>query len=202
MKNQFTIPAALFGEVFLIAGMVTIAIGSEMPDPVDDLVVCCDSSGAVTAAVTAKRQGRSGILVCEGKRSAPDSVGLGSFGMDSHVVPHFVIESGHAQNDGVIWRVPVCVSASHVAHGSIRMEPVLMTFWQSAAIVAGMAIDNNASGQEVFYPELREKPGAANQIKILPPGKTKAATAMRVKRHNPSTVEDVPVGEERAGPGQ
>lgn len=79
---------------------------------------------------------------CEGKRSAPDPVGLGSFGMNSHVV-----QRGHANNDGVIWRVPpqpygisyrsiiprkgecenlfspVCLSATHVAHGSIRMPP-------------------------------------------------------------------------------
>ncbi len=43
---------------------------------------------------------------CEGQRTAPDPVGLGSFGMDSHVVQHFVTENGQAQNDGVIWRVP------------------------------------------------------------------------------------------------
>ena len=85
--------------------------------------------------------------------------------MDSHVVQHFVTESGHANSDGVIWRVPpkpygisyrsiiprkgecenlfspICVSASHVAHGSIRMEPVFMALSQSAAIAAGLAID-------------------------------------------------------------
>jgi hypothetical protein len=125
---------------------------------------------------------------CEGKKSAPDPVGLGSFGMDSHVVQHFVTESGHANSDGVIWRVPpkpygisyrsiiprkgecenlfspICLSASHVAHGSIRMEPVFMALSQSAAVAAGLAIDKNVSVQDVAYPALHEKLLAAKQI--------------------------------------
>ncbi|MEI7945543.1 MAG: FAD-dependent oxidoreductase [bacterium] len=127
-------------------------------------------------------------LDCEGKRVAPDPVGLGSFGMDSHIVQHFVTENGKALNDGVIWRVPpkpygisyrsiippkgqcenlfssICLSASHVAHGSIRMEPVFMALSQSAAIAAGLAIDKNVSVQEVPYPALLEKLEAAKQI--------------------------------------
>jgi hypothetical protein len=43
---------------------------------------------------------------CEGKKAAPDPVALGSFGMDSHVVQHFVTETGHVIGDGVVWRVP------------------------------------------------------------------------------------------------
>lgn len=118
---------------------------------------------------------------CEGKRSAEDPVGLGSFGMDSHVVQHFVTERGFVRNEGVIWRVPpkpygisyrsiiprkgqcanlfspVCVSASHVAHGSIRMEPVFMVLSESAAIAAGLAIDKGSSVQEVEWKELAER---------------------------------------------
>ena len=125
---------------------------------------------------------------CEGKRSAPDPVALGSFGMDSHVVQHFVTETGLAQNDGVIWRVPpkpygisyrsiiprksecenlfspICLSTSHVAHGSIRMEPVFMALSQSAAIAAGMALDSRIAVQDLDYPALREKLEAAKQI--------------------------------------
>ncbi len=125
---------------------------------------------------------------CEGKRAAPDPVALGSFGMDSHVVQHFVTEEGHAQNDGVIWRVPpkpygisyrsiiprrgecenlfspICVGASHVAHGSIRMEPVFMALSQSSAIAAGLAIDDNVIVQDVPYPALLQKLEAAKQI--------------------------------------
>lgn len=125
---------------------------------------------------------------CEGKRSAPDPVALGSFGMDSHAVQHFVTESGLANTDGVIWRVPpkpygisyrsiiprkgecenlfspICLSTSHVAHGSIRMEPVFMALSQSAAIAAGLAITKEVSVQDVAYPVLSEKLEAAGQI--------------------------------------
>ena len=125
---------------------------------------------------------------CEGKRRAPDPVALGSFGMDSHAVQHFVTESGHANTDGVIWRVPpkpygisyrsiipkkgecenlfspICLSTTHVAHGSIRMEPVFMALSQSAAIAAGLAIDRKVSVQDLPYPALREKLLAAKQV--------------------------------------
>ncbi len=133
---------------------------------------------------------------CEGRRVAPDPVGLGSFGMDSHVVQHFVTERGYVLSDGVIWRVPprpygisyrsiiprqgecenllspICISASHVAHGSIRMEPVFMTLSQSAAIAAGLAIEKNTSVQQVDYVLLRERLLAAQQILAPPAGTT------------------------------
>lgn len=135
-------------------------------------------------------------LDCEGRRVAPDPVGLGSFGMDSHVVQHFVTERGYVLSDGVIWRVPprpygisyrsiiprqgecenllspICISASHVAHGSIRMEPVFMTLSQSAAIAAGLAIEKNSSVQQVDYALLRERLLAAQQILAPPAGTT------------------------------
>ncbi len=127
-------------------------------------------------------------LDCSGVRKASDPVGLGSFGMDSHCVQHIVTDKGTVQNEGVIWRTPprpygisyrsivprrgecenlyspICLSASHVAHGSIRMEPVFMVLSQSAAMAAGMAIDRNLSVQEVPYDALREKLEAAKQI--------------------------------------
>lgn len=128
---------------------------------------------------------------CMGERSAPDPVALGSFGMDSHCVQHIVTDEGKVQNEGVIWRVPpkpygisyraiiprkgecenlfapVCLSTSHVAHGSIRMEPVFMSLSQSAAIAAAIAIERGVSVQEVAYPELMEKLLAAKQIARL-----------------------------------
>ncbi len=118
---------------------------------------------------------------CEGKRAVRDPVGLGSFGMDSHVVQYYVNENGHVRRDGTIWRVPpkpygisyrsiiprkgecenllvpICLSASHVAHGSIRMEPVFMVLSQSAATAAGVALDEGVSVQEVGYTVLRER---------------------------------------------
>ncbi len=125
---------------------------------------------------------------CEGHQSAPDPVALGSFGMDSHAVQHFVNESGHVNTDGVIWRVPpkpygisyrsiipkvgecenlfapICLSTSHVAHGSIRMEPVFMALSQSAAIAASHAIEKNVAVQKVKYQELKEKLEESSQI--------------------------------------
>jgi hypothetical protein len=125
---------------------------------------------------------------CLGERQVDDPIGLGSFGMDSHMVQRFVTEDGQVQADGVIWRtpsrpygisyrsivpkkgecenllVPVCLSASHVAHGSIRMEPVFMVLSQSAATAAGLAIDRGLSVQEVNYEMLRDRHEAAGQI--------------------------------------
>jgi hypothetical protein len=125
---------------------------------------------------------------CMGARKAADPVALGSFGMDSHCVQHIVTDAGKVQNEGVIWRVPprpygisyraivpkkgecenlfspICLSASHVAHGSIRMEPVFMALSQSAAIAAGVAIDQKVSVQDVPYDALRERLLAAKQI--------------------------------------
>ncbi len=125
---------------------------------------------------------------CMGDRKAADPIALGSFGMDSHAVQHIVTHKGTVQNEGVIWRTPprpygisyrsiipkkgecenlfapVCLSASHVAHGSIRMEPVFMAMSQSAAIAAGLAIDGATSVQEVPYGSLRKKLDAAKQI--------------------------------------
>ena len=125
---------------------------------------------------------------CMGKRAIPDPVGLGSFGMDSHVVQYYVNEKGHVRRDGTIWRVPpkpygisygsiiprrgecanllvpVCLSASHVAHGSIRMEPVFMVLGQSAATAAGVALEREISVQDVPYPVLRERLDTDRQI--------------------------------------
>ena len=125
---------------------------------------------------------------CQGKNATPDPVALGSFGMDSHVVQHFVTERGFCVSDGVIWRVPpkpygisyrsiiprkgecenllvsIAISATHASYGSIRMEPVYMALSQSAAIAAGMAIDGNTTVQDVPYVALRDKLEAAKQI--------------------------------------
>jgi hypothetical protein len=125
---------------------------------------------------------------CVGKKSVPDPVALGSFGMDSHCVQHFVTDKGTVQNEGVIWRVPprpygisyrsvipkvgecenlfspICLSTSHVAHGSIRMEPVFMALSQSCAIAASLAIEKNISVQKVDYPILKQRLLEAKQV--------------------------------------
>ena len=53
--------------------------------------------------------------------------------------------------------VPVCLSSSHIAYGSIRMEPVFMILGQSSATAAAMAIDAKIAVQDVPYAQLRER---------------------------------------------
>ena len=117
---------------------------------------------------------------CKGKRRADDPVALASFGLDSHAVRYFVTQRGFLERDGVIWNVPprpygvsyrsltpkaeectnllvpVCLSATHAAHGSIRMEPVFMQLGQAAAMAAGLAIKNGTSVQAVPYAPVRD----------------------------------------------
>lgn len=60
--------------------------------------------------------------------------------------------------------VPVCLSATHIAFGSLRMEPVFMILGQSAAIAASQAIDNNQNVQDLEYSKLLETLLKYNQI--------------------------------------
>jgi hypothetical protein len=108
-------------------------------------------------------------------------IGMGSYTMDSHNVQRYIKPDGFVQNEGDIgvhppkpYRielgsilplaaecdnllVPICVSSSHIAFGSIRMEPVFMILGQSAATLAGLALDNGKGVHEISYDELREK---------------------------------------------
>ena len=140
---------------------------------------------------------------CAGDREADDSVGLGSYGMDSHNCQRVVID-GAARNEGdvqirtprpypVSYRslvpkeeectnllVPVCLSASHIAYGSIRMEPVFMILGQSAGTAAALAIDGKTSVQKVDYAKLRERLLADKQIlKWEAPPEKKPAPAVQ-----------------------
>ena len=115
---------------------------------------------------------------CTGKVVAADSVGLASYTMDSHhtsrvVVNGAVMAEGNVEKSTprpypVSYRamvprerecanllVPVAVSSSHIAFGSIRMEPVFMLLGQSAAAAASLAIDQKTSVQKVDYAALR-----------------------------------------------
>jgi hypothetical protein len=126
------------------------------------------------------------------RRPTPQSIGMGSYTMDSHNVQRYITPEGHVQNEGDIGvstkgpyqiafgsilpqkaqcenlLVPVCVSASHIAFGSIRMEPVFMILGQSAAMTASMAIDNGQAVQDVDYDQLRQRLLAAGQILEMP----------------------------------
>jgi len=129
---------------------------------------------------------------CRRERIAEDSVGLGSYNMDSHNVRRFVTPDGYAQNEGdvqvspggaylISYRsvvpakgqvmnlaVPVCLAASHIAYGSIRMEPVFMVLGQSVATAAVMALESGHSLQEVPYAALRARLLRDGQVLDLP----------------------------------
>jgi hypothetical protein len=60
--------------------------------------------------------------------------------------------------------VPVCVSSSHIAFGSIRMEPVFMILGQSAATAAVMAMDDDLAIQDLPYDRLRQRLVADGQV--------------------------------------
>jgi hypothetical protein len=106
------------------------------------------------------------------KRTKDDSVGLGSYNTDSHHVQRVVGPDGFALNEGdfqvpvkpyaIPYRslvprikecenllVPVCCSASHVAYGTIRMEPVYMILGQASGVAAALAIDGKTPVQQV-----------------------------------------------------
>jgi hypothetical protein len=68
----------------------------------------------------------------------------------------------HGQCENLL--VPVCVSSSHIAFGSIRMEPVFMILGQSAATAAVLAIDGDLPVQDVPYEKLRQQLLADGQV--------------------------------------
>ena len=124
---------------------------------------------------------------CQGRELAPRSIGLGSYGIDLHEIRRVV-------HNGMVWRegkggarvphpypigygaivpqreecgnllVTFAVSASHVAFGSIRMEPPFMILSQSAATAASIAIDDEVPVQEVNYTRLSMQLRADGQV--------------------------------------
>jgi hypothetical protein len=65
--------------------------------------------------------------------------------------------------------VPVCLAATHIAYGSIRMEPVFMILGQSAATAAAQAIEEGRAVQDVDYGRLRNRLLQDRQILAWPP---------------------------------
>lgn len=136
------------------------------------------------------------------KRPTPDSVGMGSYTIDSHNTQRYITPEGYVQNEGDIGVstkgpyeiaygalvpkkgqadnlfAPVACSATHIAYGSIRMEPVFMILGQSAATAAAMAIDAKIAVQDVPYAQLKERLLADGQIlQFTPPAKAAAPAA-------------------------
>lgn len=117
---------------------------------------------------------------CEGREVVTDGVGMAAYTMDSHNTQRLVV-NGQVKNEGnvevggfgpypISYRsltprgsecanllVPVCLSATHIAFGSIRMEPVFMVLGQSAATAAAMAIDADTDVQKVDVAALQRR---------------------------------------------
>jgi hypothetical protein len=124
---------------------------------------------------------------CRGRRRCPDPIALGAYGMDSHHCRRLA-KDGRVWNEGdvqaagfppypisyraIIPRrgecrnllVPVCVSASHIAYGSIRMEPVFMMLGQAAATAAVLALDEGCAVQDLAYAGLRARLLPGSQV--------------------------------------
>ena len=123
---------------------------------------------------------------CLGNTIVTDSIGLASYQMDSHHCRRVVID-GRVYNEGdveipispypISYRsirpkleectnllVPVCLSSSHIAFGSIRMEPVFMILGQSAGTAAALSFRNKCTVQELDYEELKRELLKAGQV--------------------------------------
>jgi len=122
------------------------------------------------------------------RRKVQRPVGMGSYNIDSHNVQRYITAEGNVQNEGDIsvrppapysidygsiipkkeectnLLVPICVSSSHIAYGSIRMEPVFMVLGQSAAIAASIAIDKKCALQDVPYKSLQKELETKKQV--------------------------------------
>ena len=117
---------------------------------------------------------------CEGLEVIEDQVGMAAYQMDSHNIQRLVV-NGMVKNEGDVQKpvpasypisyrsitpkkaecsnllVPVCMSASHIAFGSIRMEPVFMVLAQSAATAAVQAINHQQTVQDIDVKQLIQK---------------------------------------------
>ncbi len=125
---------------------------------------------------------------CLNKAAVEDSIGMGAYALDSHNTQR-VVQNGMIKNEGDIQThiggkpygisyrsivpntsecenllVPWALSASHIAFGSIRMEPVFMVLSQSAATAASIAIDDSSTVQAVSYEKLRNRLIADGQV--------------------------------------
>jgi lysophospholipase L1-like esterase len=134
----------------------------------------------------------SDVVVTEhvvlGREEVDDPIGLGSYAADSHHTQYYVHDRGYVSTEGGFYNrlkepypisykaivprrgecvnllVPVCVSATHAAYGSIRMEPVFMILGQSAAIAASLCIDSNCDVQDLDYRLLRAELDRCGQL--------------------------------------
>jgi hypothetical protein len=120
---------------------------------------------------------------CQGKVTVEDAIGMAAYTMDSHNCQRIVVEKNGmkmVKNEGdvqiggfppypIAYRslipkkkecsnliVPVCLSATHIAYGSIRMEPVFMVLAQSSANAAIIAIDEKKAVQDIDVKKIQQ----------------------------------------------
>jgi len=138
-----------------------------------------------------------------------DPIGRGSYNLDSHHVQRYVTAGGMVKNEGdvqvgvnpygISYRsiiptsnsvnnlfVPVCLSATHMALGSIRMEPVYMILAQAAASASVQAIHDGVTVQEVDYTKLRAQLLADGQS--LPAAATTTTTTIIIDNSDTNGV--------------
>ena len=155
---------------------------------------------------------------CQGREMAEVPVGMAAYTMDSHHVQRYVTAEGKARNEGDVQvggfspfpidyksivpkdrqcgnlLVPVCLSASHMAFGSIRMEPVFMVLGQSAATAASHAIDEKAMVQRIDSTKLGERLLADKQVLKW----TGPKPAPRGEEIKPESLPGIVVDDEKA----
>lgn len=113
------------------------------------------------------------------ERTKPDAIGMGSYNSDSHNEERVAMPDGTVQNEGDVqvpvkpyeipYRVmtpqrtqatnllvPVCLSASHAAYSSVRMEPQYMIIGQGAGVAAALAIQGHIAVQDVPIDRLQQ----------------------------------------------
>jgi len=151
-------------------------------------------------------------------KPTPKPIGMGSYNMDSHNTQRYVAKDANGKayvlNEGDIQvspggsypisynaiipkkdqcdnlLVPVCLSSSHIAYGSIRMEPVFMILGQSAATAAVMAIDGNIAVQDVDYDKLAEKLIADKQVLAFKGSSSRAKVGVDPKKLKGIVIDD------------
>jgi hypothetical protein len=151
------------------------------------------------------------------ERTKTDSIGLGSYNTDSHHVQRVPTKDGGVINEGdfqvrvrpyaIPYRcllprrkectnllVPVCVSSSHVAYGTIRMEPVYMILGQASGVAAVLAIEGKTAVQDVPVEKLQAKLKAQKAV-LAPEGLLPASAARRI---DPARLGGIVVDDERA----
>jgi len=121
------------------------------------------------------------------QKTKPDTIGMGSYNSDSHNIQRIALPDGSVTNEGDVqvpvkpyeipYRVmtpqssevsnllvPVCLSATHVAYSSVRMEPQYMIIGQAAGVAASLAIRKGIAIQDVPIDELQARLHSAHAV--------------------------------------